>query len=300
MPSPQHEALLYLFRNRPALAPELLREALCEVLPQYSEVRIESADFTNLQAAEYRADLVVLLSHGKPVLGIIVEVQLQPSKAKRFSWPLYVAGLRARFRCKVVLLVVTVSDRVARWASRPIDLGGGNHFVPLVLGPSGVPEITDRQRAINDPELAVLSAMAHGKDADTAKAAQIAATAMTASIGLDDERAKLYFDLVHASLSAAATEALQSMDPTKYEAQSEHARRWLAQGRAEGVAEGEARGEVRGEAKGRAALVLKLLILRFGQVPAAIEASIRASSIEQLENIAARALTARTLDEAVG
>jgi hypothetical protein len=32
--------LLLLFRNRPALAPELLREALQVALPSYSEVRL--------------------------------------------------------------------------------------------------------------------------------------------------------------------------------------------------------------------------------------------------------------------
>ena len=35
MPSYLHEALLMLFRNRPALAPELLRDALHVELPDY-------------------------------------------------------------------------------------------------------------------------------------------------------------------------------------------------------------------------------------------------------------------------
>jgi hypothetical protein len=61
MPSITHEALLVLFRNRPELAPELLRDVLHVALPAYSEVRIESADLTDIDPAEYRADLVVLL-----------------------------------------------------------------------------------------------------------------------------------------------------------------------------------------------------------------------------------------------
>jgi ABC-type bacteriocin/lantibiotic exporter with double-glycine peptidase domain len=73
MPSHQHEALLQLFRNRPALAPELLREALHMELPEYSDIRIDSADLNDIQPAEYRADLVVLLTSSRPVLGIIVE-----------------------------------------------------------------------------------------------------------------------------------------------------------------------------------------------------------------------------------
>jgi hypothetical protein len=43
MPSFLHEALLMLFRNRPALAPELLRDALHVPLPDYTEVRIDPA-----------------------------------------------------------------------------------------------------------------------------------------------------------------------------------------------------------------------------------------------------------------
>jgi hypothetical protein len=69
MPSLSHEALLLLFRNRPELAPELLRDALHVTLPPYSNVRLESADLTDVSPAEYRADLVVLLVDATPVLG---------------------------------------------------------------------------------------------------------------------------------------------------------------------------------------------------------------------------------------
>jgi hypothetical protein len=106
MPSQLHEALLQLFRNRPVLAPELLRNALHLDLPSYTDVRIDSADLTEVQPAEYRADLVVLLLDGEPVLGIVVEVQLSPDERKRFVWPAYVTNLRARLECPVCLLVV--------------------------------------------------------------------------------------------------------------------------------------------------------------------------------------------------
>jgi hypothetical protein len=181
------------------------------------------------------------------VLGIVVEVQLSADEDKGFSWPFYVTGLRARIRCEVCLLVVTAEEVVVQWASRPIELGGGSRFVPLVLGPSGVPEVTDEEQARLDPELAVLSAMAHGQDVDADKTLRIAVAAMAASVGLDAERSTLYFDLVVTSLSEAARKALQSMDPAKYEYQSEFARRYVAQGKAEG------------EATGRAQLALKQL-----------------------------------------
>ena len=70
MPSLQHDALVLLFRNRPSLAAELLRDALHVPLPAYSEVRLESSDLTDVSPAEYRADLVLLLVDGSPVLYI--------------------------------------------------------------------------------------------------------------------------------------------------------------------------------------------------------------------------------------
>jgi hypothetical protein len=146
MPSQLHESLLLLFRNRAALAPDLLRDALHVQLPPYTEVRIDSADLTDIQPAEYRADLVALLLNGAPILGIVVEVQLSEDPRKRFVWPVYVTNLRARLECPVCLLVVTADERVAHWAAKPIELGGGNEFTPLVLGRSGVPRSRMRRR----------------------------------------------------------------------------------------------------------------------------------------------------------
>ena len=85
------------------------------------------------------------------------------------------------------------------------------------------------------------------------------------------------------ALSEAARRALQAMDPAKYEYQSEFARRYFNQGKAEGHAD----------------VVLKQLALRFGALPAAVEGRLRSAGIEELDGIAARVLTARTLDEAL-
>ena len=49
MPSRLHEALIFLFRNRPTLAPELLQDALHVELPSYTEARIDSAELTEVQ-----------------------------------------------------------------------------------------------------------------------------------------------------------------------------------------------------------------------------------------------------------
>jgi len=289
MPSHLHEALLLLFRNRPELAPELLRDALHVQLPTYTEARIESAELTDVQPAEYRADLVVLLHDGKPVLGIVVEVQLSVDHHKQFVWPMYVVGLRARIRCPVHLLVVAPNDRVAQWAAEPISLGGDNRFSAMVLRSGGVPVVIDAEQAKRDPELAVLSAMTHGRDQDHDKALAIAVAAMMASAGLDADRSVLYYDLVVASLSEAARKTLQAMDPAKYEFQSEFAKRYLAQGRAEG----EARGEIRGEAK----VLLKQLTLKFGPLPDGVAQRVQTASIAELDRWTERVLSAQSLQQ---
>jgi len=235
MPSLSHEALLLLFRNRPELAPELLREALGVELPAYTEVRVESADLTEAVPAEYRADLVVLLVDGKPVLAIVVEVQLARDERKRFTWPVYVTGLRARFECDAVVLVITPSMDVARWAAEPIMLGPGAVLQPLVVGPDAVPVVTDRARAEADPELAVFSIMAHGRgDVDRAVQIALAAIAGVALIS-DRDLFVLYSDLIDAALSEAARKAFQML-PQGYEFQSELIRKSIDKGRAAGGA----------------------------------------------------------------
>lgn len=238
MPSITHEAWVLLFRNRPELAPELLRDALGVTLPAYAEARVEAADLSDVNPAEYRADLVVLLVDGKPVLAIVVEVQLQPDNRKGFTWPVYVAGLRARFECPACVLVVTPSESVADWARTPIEVGPGSRVVPFVVGPKAVPVIRDVEAAKRDPELAVLSAMAHGKDE---VGLQIATAALEACRGLDDERSLLYLDLVGDSLNDIARAAFEDLMASNYEFQGTFAKKHRAEGRAEGEAHGEAR-----------------------------------------------------------
>src|SRR5690606_31191488 len=124
------------------------------------------------------------------------------------------------------VLVVTDDDTVATWAAQSIEMGCANTFTPLVIGPSGVPEIVDDDLAQAHPELAVLSAMAHGQDPDVTKSVRIAAAAQRACSDLDNERAGLYLDLIHISLSEDARRALQEMLPANYEYQSDFARKY--------------------------------------------------------------------------
>jgi hypothetical protein len=72
--------------------------------------------------------------------------------------------------------------------------------------------------------------------------------------------------------------------------QSDFARRHYGQGEAEGWA--------KGKAEGRMELILKLLALRFGALPDAIQTGVRSAQDAQLDAVAERMLTAKTLEEA--
>jgi hypothetical protein len=211
MPSPKHQALIDVFLEHPWLAPELLRRALGVQLPAGAEIRIGDSTFKQTATPDYHADLVLLLGGKRPKAGIVFDVQLVLKKQKRRSWPLYVASLHAREGCPVYLVVLTPSARVARWASEPMVPGPGSQVAAHVLGPDVMPVIDDLRAARKEPELAVLSAVAHGKSKDPARAAQVALAALGACLRLDTERAALYADLVHDALGKAARRALEAL-----------------------------------------------------------------------------------------
>jgi hypothetical protein len=292
MPSFKHDSTLFLFRNGVHLAADLLRKLNVE-LPGYDTIRCESSDLSDLQPAEYRADLVLFLerdSHKE--FGIIVEMQLARDPDKVYAWPAYVANLRARHRCPVCLLVITTEDDVARWAGRPIDLGPGSRCNPWVIGPANTPAITDLQEAEENVELAVLSMITHAGSADAALKSQIASAAIVAStgVGVEEEISRLYLDLILTAVLDFAPTALEVTMKTlgfNYEYQSEFARRYYGKGKAEGNAEG------------RASIVIEQLNSRFGALTDADRSRVSSAHEQALSEVAQRVLTARTLEEAL-
>jgi hypothetical protein len=234
-----HEIFVDLFKNRPSLAAEILSEVLGVSLPAYTEARLASTDLTEIQPAEYRADVVVVLLDGDiPVRVIIAEVQLAVDPRKRLSWPAYVTVSRAIHGCPADLLVVAPDPNVAEWCAEPIEIGvPGFVLRPPVLRQTDVPVVTDPAEAARRPELGVLSAMAHG---ETGQGATIAAAVLPAIQEIDDDRARLYYDLVYNSLNEAARRAMEAM-MKGYEYQSDFAKKYVAQGRTEGRTEEAAR-----------------------------------------------------------
>ena len=193
MPSMAHEILVDLFKNRPSLAAEILVEVLGLSLPAYTEARLASIDLTEIQPAEYRADVVVLLLDGDiPVRVLIVEVQLAVDPRKRLSLPAYVTVSRAIHGCPAGLLVIAPDPLVAAWCAEPIETGVPDFVLrPPVLRRAAIPVVTDPAEAARRPELAVLSVMAHG---ETEQGATIASALLPALQGLDDDRARFYYE----------------------------------------------------------------------------------------------------------
>ena len=145
---------------------------------------------------------------------------------------------------------------------------------------SEVQLVTHPKQAAAFPELAVLSAMAHGSGR---RGAHVALTALAAALTLDEDRSRLYTDIVLASLSEAARRALEEqMSTGRYEYQSEFARKYVAEGKAEG----------------RAAAVLAVLEAR--RIVVSTEAAARITSCTDIATLDAwvrRAATARSVDE---
>jgi len=223
------------------------------------------------------------------ILAVIVEVQLTADPDKCWAWPVYWAGLRARHRCPVILLVVVVDPPVAEWARRVVaDTAPNVQFTPLILGPSAVPWITELDEAERSPELAVLSALVHGNEPG---GAEVALTATAAVARLDAPRVTLYHDLIQHSLSEAARATLEAlMDLKGYEWKSDFAKKHRAEGRAEGIAEG--------VAKGRAEALVAFLRARGLEMTDAQRVRVLAcNDLAVLDAWIARAALASSVDE---
>jgi len=272
MPSVLHQILVELFGRRPTLAPELLRDALGQTLPDFDHVEISDADLTQIVPTEYRADQVLILRScgsrarsneptgtdaGVPVLSIVLEVQLSPDEKKRYSWPCYQVNERARLRCPCCLLVVTPYEAVATWAATPIDTGQpGVAFAPLVLDPDAMPVITEADQARQSPELALLSVLAHGQ---SDQGYDIGMAAYHGAAGLDRETSMLYSDMILQAVNHSARVKMEKwMRIEDYKFRSDIALR----GRAEGLETGMARGK----AEGVATALLKILTTRGLQI----------------------------------
>lgn len=193
MPSFDHEIHVELFRQAPVLALELLRR--CAQIELVGEAELGSVDLSQVTPTEFRADVVVVVRDPARVVvaAVVVEVQLSRDAGKRWTWPVYLATLRARHACPVYLLVLAPEAGLAEVARRPIALGHpGFTLTPIVISYADVPRDPAAgavDPAMLVPELLVLSAVAHPE-------AGAVEAALRAIRGLPVELRELYWQYV--------------------------------------------------------------------------------------------------------
>lgn len=286
MPSGIHEALVLLFRDSPTLGVTLARRVLGLDIPEHVSVQAVAAEFAELQPAEYRADVVLRVNdtQGKPLDVLIVEVQLQRDAGKHMAWLQHAVGAHLRMKCPATVIVFAPEQSVATWCSRPVSWDRGRHsYRPLVIGPTAVPVITDEDQANELPELAVLSAFAHGEEEG---AELIAAAALSACRHLDSDHIRVYSDIIFSKLRESAARALEKlMDLSAYPYPiSDWAKKHYGQGLLDS-----ARSTLR-----------RQLALRFGELPPETDQKLTDADEEQLRRWLDRFATASELNDVFG
>jgi hypothetical protein len=283
MPSGAHEAVCELVRNEPAAVPELLGRLLQVTLPAFVQARLESAELTQLKPTEFRADAVVVLTDddGNPLAAVVVEVQRSCDSDKRFTWPVYLATLRARWRCGTLLVVIASDATVARWCARGIDMGHPDWVLkPLVVGPDAIPVVTDLEEARDQPWLAVLSLLAHNNMDRHDKVFRVVASTFSA---LDENQVYKYLDVLSSGLPEEAFRHLKGiMNKDNFPYISDFARQ----------------NYLRGQVENGANAILTVLGARGLQVPDTARAEITScTDMAKLQAWLQRAANARSVDE---
>lgn len=101
-----------------------------------------------------------------------------------------------------------------------------------MLGPELVPVVTDAEQATRTPELAVLSALAHGGDVGRRAVLDALLSGLSA---VEKQHALLYLEVVYAALPGSARRHLEERMSTDTGEQLSELGRWfVAKGKAEG------------------------------------------------------------------
>ncbi|GAA1508931.1 hypothetical protein GCM10009677_47230 [Sphaerisporangium rubeum] len=286
MPSVVHDTLNSLFRNRPELAAELLRDRFGVHVPPDAPVHVTTSDFNDRPSRDSQADTVILVGSSRdPLHGIIVEIQQDVDDSKRRGLARYAAALWLRLDRPVSVLVVCPNPKVAAWAAEPIRTTLPGYVLSAeVLGPALIPKVTDPAQAADNPELAAISVMAHGRHR------AVVTAFMTALEKVPLDHAPHYYEYAHRLASPAARRILEEiMSSTTWPVYSPFAREHFGKGLAEGRTEGQAES------------LLTVIHMRGITVPGEVKERIMSCrDHDQLDTWLQRAVGATSLDEIFG
>jgi hypothetical protein len=250
MPGQTHASLVDLFVGHLPLVVELV-QSVGFALPDLDELEQATESLAPSQLGPFLPDLVFRLVKRRDdgtrvgVLVVVVEVQLRPDAGKVGSFALYGPLAAGLFRSPAVLVVVTPSAAVARWA-RDLPMVGSVMPRPLVLGPEEL-----LHHRVNGPltlERAVLVALAHaprpGEDAERALEVEVSHL-----VDLDDAQRVLHFlDVLSEQFGRRVHHLWEAMMPTSTR---EYRSEWLRGLVNEGLEQGLEQGRVRGLGQGR-------------------------------------------------
>jgi hypothetical protein len=288
-----HARLVDLFRARPgALLAALARASPVPIpWPDYDEVTLSTESTSPTRETPLRADVVFVLRRASAKVAVVlVEVQLRPDHDKRASWNVYAASAHLEHGCLTVLLVVTTSRAVERWAATlPSITYPGTGIVPIVIGPSALPRIADAAAARAQPWLAILGILAHARRPDATELvapAREALEALGALPGEDGQFGAFLCDMPGRAFEGAARKEWEDAMFKDYEIESPTLKKILSASEAKGRAEGEAQA------------VLLVLAARGIDVPAEVAERVRACrDLEILGRLVRRAAVIASADQ---
>lgn len=140
------------------------------------------------------------------------------------------------------------SERVARWAAKPIDVGRGRMMLaPLVVGPRLIPNDPSLEEARARPDRFALSMIIHGSRPGSLRLARTAMKVARELVAAGDGRSIVLADLIVDSIGRDVRRTVQA----EMEAETGWGRTlWFSEiGKA--VADGWADGRARGQAEGK-------------------------------------------------
>jgi hypothetical protein len=236
-----HEAHHSIFRHDDDLFPEVMEQVFGVVLGKAAQVTCLSTDLTERQPLERRADSVLLAEllvedEGSKYI-VVVEAQTDPDDKKSWSWPYYIAYLRARYECPVILLVVCTKSATERWARAEITSGLGDlicmRVTPAVVGPGNVKPVTDLDKARANVGFAAFSALTHSR---TGPAREILGVLAEALGSTDAKNGQFLAELVEAGLDGTSSyEVWRDLMITN---DYPHVSQWRAQATQQGIERG--------------------------------------------------------------
>jgi hypothetical protein len=238
MVSFEHQVVIELVRDRG----ELLREVLPEGHPRKA-LSLTSASTSadlSLVPKQYLADQLTLYQDeaGALCFAILTEVQREEDEMKEWTWPVYLSVARFQHRCPVLLLVFALKRKVERWARALInrDLPSWGE-APVVISARDIPLLDTPQQIRKNPQLAVLSVMAH----PSLKLAEIVLKTFRGC--LKEDRYPLYCEAVMRALSRRDRSALEAKMMIKgINYKTAFALKYLNEGLEKGIAKGRKEG----------------------------------------------------------